>query len=351
MMRIFGVTSSGTAVEEYTLTNAQGMEVKIITYGGTITSIRVPDRRGHFANVTLSFAQMEDYELGSPYFGSLIGRVANRIGYARFTLGGKTYLLAANSGKNTLHGGAKGFDSKIWSAETSRFETGKSAALTYVSPDGEEGFPGTLTVRVVYTLSDDNALSIDYTATTDVLTVVNLTNHAYFNLAGAGSGSIEDHLITINADQITPIDSNLIPTGEFAAVAGTPFDLRLPTRIGESLRSNHPQIVFARGYDHNFVINDSDQRTPVFAARVVEPVSGRVLEVLTSEPGVQFYTGNFLDGTLVGAEGYIYRQGDAFCLETQHFPDSPNQPRFPSVELRPGELFQSTTIYRFSTQA
>lgn len=350
-MRVFGVTSGGATIEEYTLTNAQGMEVKIITYGGTITSIRVPDRQGHFANVTLSFARLEDYESGSSYFGSLIGRVANRIGHARFALGGKTYLLAANSGKNTLHGGAKGFDSKIWLAETCQLETGEGVALTYVSPDGEEGFPGTLTVRVVYTLSDDNALSIGYTAITDAPTVINLTNHAYFNLAGVGSGSIEDHFITINADQITPIDNNLIPTGEFAPVADTPFDLRLPTRIGENLRSNHPQIVFARGYDHHFMINNADQRTPTFAARVFEPVSGRVLEVLTSEPGVQFYTGNFLDGTLVGAEGHLYRQGDAFCLETQHAPDSPNQPQFPSVELHPGEQFQSTTIYRFSTQA
>ncbi len=349
-MEHFGITSGGAAVEQYTLTNVHGMEVKFITFGGSITSIRVPDRNGTFANVNLSLARIENYEAGSPYFGSLVGRVANRIGSARFTLGGKVYPLAANNGQNALHGGLKGFNSKVWTAEKLQPERGDSVALTYVSPDGEEGYPGTLTVRVVYTLTDDNAIRIDYSASTDALTVVNLTNHAYFNLSGAGSGSIEDHLITINADHYTPIDRGLIPTGELAQVDGTPFDLRQPTLIGLNLRSNHPQMVLGRGYDHNFVLKQSDTQSPTFAARVYEPISGRVMEVFTTEPGVQFYTGNFLDGTLVGAEGHTYRQGDALCLETQHFPDSPNQPQFPSIELQPGELFQSTTVYKFSVE-
>lgn len=347
-MELFGTTSSGAAVEQYTLTNMHGVEVKMITFGGTITSIRVPDRNGVFANVNLGFSRLEDYEFDSPYFGSLVGRVANRIGGARFTLAGKVYPLAANNGQNALHGGVKGFDSKVWAAEKLQSERGDSLALTYVSPDGEEGYPGTLTVRVVYTLTSDNALIIDYSAATDALTIVNLTNHAYFNLSGAGSGTIEDHVITVNADRYTPVDSGLIPTGELAPVEGTPFDLRQPTPISANIRSNHPQIVLGRGYDHNFVLNQSDTRTPTFAARVAEPISGRVLEVFTTEPGMQLYTGNFLDGTLVGAEGRTYRQGDALCLETQHFPDAPNQPQFPSIELQPGERFQSTTIYKFS---
>lgn len=346
----YGTTADGKDVDEYTLTNANGMEIKIITYGGTITSIRVPDRNGEMANVTLGFDNLADYETRSPYFGNITGRYANRIANATFTLDDTEYTLAANNGPNSLHGGEEGFDNKVWEAEVIEGDGEVGVSLHYLSPDGEEGYPGNLDVTVVYTLTDDNEIRIDYTATTDAPTVVNLTNHAYFNLAGEGTGSIYDHVLMIDADRYTPVDETLIPTGELAEVEGTPFDFRLPKVIGPGQRSSHEQIVLGRGYDHNFVLNREDPEDGVMmlAARVYEPESGRVLEVWTTEPGIQFYAGNFLDGTLIGPSGHLYRQSDGFALETQHYPDSPNQPDFPSTVLRPGETYQTTTIYKFA---
>lgn len=345
----YGTTAEGQPVEIYTLTNARGMEVKIITYGGAITSIRVPDRNGVMANVALGFNDLRDYETRSPYFGAITGRFANRIANAKFTLDGKEYSLAVNDGTNSLHGGILGFDNRVWEAAATEGPHAVSLVLRYVSPDGEEGYPGTLDTTVVYTLTDSNELRIDYTATTDAPTVVNLTNHSYFNLAGNGAGTIYDHILMIAAERYTPINASLIPTGELAPVAGTPFDFRLPKAIAPGQRSGHEQILLARGYDHNFVLRDDfNDKSLMLAARVYEPTTGRVMEVFTTEPGVQFYAGNFLDATLVGSYGGLYRQCDGFCLETQHFPDSPNQPNFPSTVLRPGETFESTTVYQFS---
>nr|WP_222184844.1 aldose epimerase family protein [Geminicoccus harenae] len=345
----FGQLADGTAVERITLTNEGGMQVAFLTYGGTVTAIRTEDRDGQLANVALGFADLGDYVEKNPYFGSIVGRYANRIAGAQFELDGQTYRLAANNGPNSLHGGETGFDKRVWTAEEVTSADGLAVALTYRSPDGEESYPGNLDVRVTYTLTDADEFRIDYEATTDRPTVLNLTNHAYFNLAGDGTGSIEDHELTLNADAFTPVDDTLIPTGALEKVEGTPFDFREPTAIGARLRMDHEQLVRGRGYDHNFVLNKPEPNALTLAARVREPVSGRVMEVHTTEPGVQLYTGNFLDGTLVGAAGRMYRQGDGFCLETQHFPDSPNQPDFPTTRLAPGETFRSTTIFRFST--
>jgi aldose 1-epimerase len=343
----------GKPVERYTLTNANGMEVAILTYGGIIQSIRVPDRDGTMANVVLGFDNLDDYVAKSPYFGAIVGRYANRIAKGQFMLDGQTYQLALNNGPNSLHGGEKGFDKQIWTASEGTAADGQSLVLSYTSPDGEEGYPGTLDVTVTYTLTDDNALRVEYHATTDKKTVLNLSNHSYFNLAGEGSGSIFDHELMLNASTFTPVDDTLIPTGEVAPVTGTPFDFTTAKPIGQDIRDgSSDQIIIGRGYDHNFVLDrpEGDDTSLVQAARVVEPTTGRVLEVTTTEPGVQFYTGNFLDGTFAGTSGMVYRQGDAFCLETQHFPDSPNQPDFPSTELAPGEEFTSTTVYTFSTE-
>lgn len=346
----FGTTKEGEAVEEYILTNANGMEVRILTYGGILTSIRVPDRNGALENVTLGFDTLEKYETQSPYFGAITGRYANRIAEGKFALDGETYTLATNNGPNSLHGGNRGFDKRVWSAEEVTNSEGVGLRLSYTSPDGEEGYPGTLETTVTYTLTDNNELRIDYRATTDAPTVLNLTNHAYFNLAGEGSGTIYDHILMIDADRYTPVDDTLIPTGELAPVAGTPFDFRLPKTIGPGQRTSHPQVVIGRGYDHNFVLNRQEGDTsPILAARLYEPDSGRVLEVLTTEPGIQFYAGNFLDATLVGTSGKLYRQSDGLALETQHFPDSPNQPNFPSTVLRPGETYETTTVFKFGT--
>lgn len=341
--RSYGTTSGGKAVEEYILTNAHGVEVRIITYGGIMTSIRVPDRDGVWANVVLGFDNLADYETRNPYFGCITGRCANRIAGGRFTLDGVEYALAANDRGNHEHGGIVGFDKRVWTPTAD----GDRLALHYLSPDGEEGYPGNLDVTVTYTLTDDNALRIDYHATTDRPTLVNLTNHSYFNLAG--SGDIHGHRLMINADHYTPTDSTAIPTGEIAPVDHTPFDFRTPRLIGPGQRSPHPQIVIGRGYDHNYVLNRPHDDSLVLAARLVDPGSGRVLEVLTTEPGLQFYAGNFLDATLVGSGGMLYRQSDGLALETQHFPDAVHHPHFPSVVLRPGKTYHSITLFGFST--
>jgi aldose 1-epimerase len=346
----YGTTQDGQAVEQFVLTNASGMEVKIITFGGIITSLHVPDRNGVFESVVLGANTLEDYENRTPYFGCITGRYANRIAKGQFKLDGTTYTLATNNGVNHLHGGDVGFSKRVWQAEPSTAADSVALKLTYVSPDGEEGYPGTVTSTVTYTLTNDNALRIDYHATTDKASPVNLTNHTYFNLGGDGSGTVLDHIILLNCDHYIPTDSTLIPTGEIAPVAGTPFDFRKPRAIGSHIRSTHPQVVGGRGYDHCWAINhpNSEYNQLIPTASVYDPKTGRRMEVSTTLPGVQFYSGNFLDGTVVGSGG-IYRQGDGFALETQYFPDSPNQPNFPSSILRPGETHQSTTVFQFST--
>ena len=346
-MRIYGRTQNGHTIEEYTLRNAAGMEVKCISFGGILTSIRAPDRLGRFANVALGFDSLAKYEAEHPYFGAITGRYANRIGGGKFSLDGVAYQLYQNDGDNSLHGGQVGFDKRIWQAS----QSGGALELKYRSPDGEEGYPGNLDVTVRYSLSEGSALQIDYAAVTDAPTVLNLTNHSYFNLMGEGEGTIYDHILSLNADHYTPSDAGQIPSGEIAPVEGTPFDFRQAKTIGSGQRSAHPQIVMAKGYDHNFVLNRAGLAAVDLglAARVYEPQSGRVMELWTTEPGLQFYAGNFLDATLVGASGRLYRQSDGFALETQHFPDSPNKPQFPSTVLRPGERFESSTVYRFST--
>ena len=347
----WGKTPDREPVDLYTLTNKNGVEAAITTYGGAVVSLKVPDRNGQLADVVLGFDSVEGYVDGKSYFGAIIGRYGNRIGHAQFTLDGEIYALAKNNAENSLHGGIKGFNKAVWKAKEIPAKDGQALELTYLSKDGEEGFPGNLNVRVVYTLSDSNGLKIEYSATTDKKTVVNLTNHSYFNLAGVGPGmgDILGHVLMIEADKFTPVDSGLIPTGEFRDVAGTPFDFRKPTAIGARINSDDEQIKLGGGYDHNFVLRRKPGDPISLAARVEEPKTGRVMEVWTTEPGVQFYTGNFLDGSSHGKGGMAYAKRSAFCLETQHFPDSPNQPKFPSVVLNPGERYRTTTIYKFST--
>jgi len=346
----FGTTPDGVAVERYTLKNAKGVEIGVITYGARVTHILVPDRSGTMANVTLGFDTLDGYLKDNPYFGAIVGRYGNRIAKGKFTLNGKTYTLAVNNGPNALHGGLRGFDKRVWAARAMTGINGApSVELTYVSKDGEEGYPGTLTAKVTYTLTNDSALRIDYELTSDKDTVANVTNHAYFNLAGQGNGDILGHQIEINADRFTPVDAGLIPTGELKPVAGTPFDFRKMTAIGARIEADDQQIKLGGGYDHNFVLN-GEAGTLRQAVRVTEPTSGRSMEVLTTEPGVQFYTGNFLDGTITGAGGKVYKRRFGFCLETQHYPDSPNHPAFPSVVVKPGQPYKSTTVYRFSAQ-
>jgi aldose 1-epimerase len=346
----FGTTPTGERVDRYTLSNGR-MRVRILTYGGILQTIEVPDRRGRLGNVTLGFDNLADYVAKSPYFGCITGRYANRIAEGQFTLDGVTYSLPINNPPNSLHGGDVGFDKHVWAATEIRNKNTVGLRLTFTSPAGDQGYPGTLQSTVTYTLTADNGIKMDYRATTSAATVVNLTNHAYFNLAGEGSGTIENHKLTLNARKYTPVDATLIPTGSLDPVAGTPMDFTRSTAIGARIRDGFPQLVIGRGYDHNYVLDrrDNGYTKLEFAARVEDPASGRVLTIVTTEPGIQFYSGNFLDGTLVGTSGRMYRQGDGFALETQHYPDSPNQPAFPSTVLRPGQVYQTTTIYQFST--
>jgi aldose 1-epimerase len=344
---VFGKMPDGQVVDLYTLTNARGGEVRIITYGGIVVSLKAPDRNGNLGDVVLGFDKLDDYLKGHPFFGAIVGRYGNRIGKARFTLNGVEYKLAANNGENSLHGGIKGFDKAVWKAKPSSTGNGVALVLTYLSRDGEEGYPGNLSTTVTYTWTDDHALRIDYSATTDHDTVVNLTHHSYFNLSGAPD--ILSHVMQINADRFTPVDSGLIPTGELRSVKGTPLDFTSPVAIGARIDQDEEQLKLGGGYDHNFVINRKNGDLTQ-AARVTEPKTGRVMEVWTTEPGVQFYTGNFLDGSLKGKGGAVYKKRSGFCLETQHFPDSPNKPEFPSTVLKKGARYRSTTVYRFSAQ-
>jgi aldose 1-epimerase len=345
----FGKTPDGQAVDVYTLKNAKGAEARIMTYGGVVLSLKMPDKSGQFADVVLGCDKLEDYAKTPPppYFGALVGRYGNRIGKAQFTLDGKTYNLSANDHGNTLHGGNKGFDKVLWTATVKDTDAAPSLVLNYISKDGEEGFPGTLNVTATYTLTDNNELRLDYTATTDKDTVVNLTHHSYFNLAG--KGDILGHILTIPADNITPVDAGLIPLGKLQPVDGTPFDFRKPTAIGARIDADDAQLKLGPGYDHNWVINKKAGELSLMA-HVSEPTTGRVMEVWSTEPGLQFYTGNFLDGTIKGNGGWVYQKHNAFCMEPQHFPDSPNKPQFPTTELKPGETYKNTIIYRFSVQ-
>ena len=340
---LYGHLDDGTEVRRCVL-ESPGLRVAVLTYGAVVSSLEVPDRLGRMGNVALGLPALEDYVRHSPYFGAVVGRYANRIARGRFTLDGVERHLPCNDGPNSLHGGVRGFDKRVWDivdAGARRLE------LAYASRDGEEGYPGALRVRVTYELDGERALRIGYAAETDAPTVLNLSNHAYWNLAGEGSGTALDHEVQIEADCFTPVDATQVPTGEVRPVGGTPFDFRRPAPVGARIRANDQQLLAGRGYDHNWVLRGGVTAAPRLAARVRDPSSGRVLEVLTDQPGLQFYSGNFLDGTLVGPGGCAYRQGDALVLETQHFPDSPNQPAFPSTVLRPGERFRSTTLLRF----
>lgn len=345
----FGTLPDGTAVDLFTMVNANGMEVRATNYGGIITALLVPDGSGKLGDVALGLSSLDGYLKSSPYFGAIVGRYGNRIGKAQFKLDDQTYKLPKNDGPNNLHGGVKGFDKVVWQAEPFEKEDSVGVIFTYTSKDGEEGFPGNLQTRVTYTLTDKNELSFDYHATTDKPTVVNLTQHTYFNLAGEGNGDVLSHEVTIYADQYTPVNRTLIPTGKLESVADTPFDLRNKVVIGSRIAADHGQIKFGGGFDHNFVIR---RKAPglALAARVSEATTRRVMEVHTTEPGVQFYTGNFLDGSITGKSGKPYGKNAGFCLETQHYPDSPNQPEFPSTTLRPGEEYNSKTVYTFSVR-
>ena len=339
----FGITPDGQQVHLFSLKNNQGMEVKITNYGGIITHINVPDRNGHIGDVVLGHNDLEGYLHRSRYFGALIGRYANRIAKGKFTLNGVEYSLAINNGANHLHGGLKGFDKVVWQSN----ETSEALELSYVSADGEEGYPGTVKATVIYSLNEANELRVEYEAVTDQDTIINLTNHSYFNLAG--SGTILDHELTIDADAFTPVDKGLIPTGEIRAVANTALDFTSPQAIGARIKDDYEQLQFAGGYDHNFVLRSGASGLRR-AARVHDPATGRVLEVSTTQPGMQFYSGNFLDGSLVGKGGRAYQKNCAFCLETQHFPDSPNHPSFPTTLLKPGEDFSQTTVFKFAAE-
>ncbi len=344
----FGTLPDGEEVERFRLQNTAGAEASIITYGATLVSLATPDRDGLIEDIVLGYDSLAGYLEANPYFGSIVGRYANRIAEGAFTLDGETYTLARNNGPNHLHGGVKGFDKANWEVEQIIEDTNQvGVSLNYVSTDGEEGYPGTLEVRVTYLLTEDNRLIVDYEATTDKATPVNLTQHAYFNLAG--QGSVEDHHLTLAASHYTPVDSTLIPTGEILSVEGTAFDFRGGKRIGEQIDDDGQQLLYGGGYDHNFVL-DRISGDLILAATVLEPESGRILEVHTTKPGMQFYTGNFLDGSITGKNGVQYGRRSGFCLETQYYPDSPNQPNFPSSILRPGEVYQTQTVFAFHVE-
>ncbi|EPC02751.1 hypothetical protein L861_10420 [Litchfieldella anticariensis FP35 = DSM 16096] len=352
----FGQLPDGREVDVYRITNTNGIEMRVINYGGIIVSLKTPDIHGEFDDIVLGFDSLEEYlsdtyRQANPYFGALIGRYGNRIAGGQFSLNGNAYSLATNDGNNHLHGGNQGFDKVLWQAEPFDNDEGAGLVLSYTSGDGEEGYPGRLETQVTYTLTDADELIVDYRATTDKATPVNLTQHSYFNLEGEGSGNILDHQLIINADSFTPVDQTLIPTGEIRPVVGTPFDFTEPTPIGERIEQDNQQLVFGKGYDHNFVISESAADDGlVSAARVWEPNSGRLLEIATTEPGLQFYSGNFLAGDLIGKRGQAYEHRSGFALEPQHFPDSPNQADFPSTLLEPGDTYRSRTVYAFSVQ-
>jgi len=346
----FGKTTGGEQIDLYTLSNKKGMEVAITNFGATVVTLKVPDRAGKATDIVLGYDTLDGYEKGTSYFGATVGRYGNRIAGGKFSIDGKTYTLPKNNGENTLHGGIVGFNKKVWKAREIASKGGESLEMTYLSADGEEGFPGNLSTKVVFTLpADRNELKIDYTATTDKDTVLNLTNHSYFNLAGEGNGDILDHVMTLHAKQFTPVDKGLIPTGELKNVAGTPMDFNNATAIGKRINESDEQLVFGKGYDHNWVLTRAGGSELSIAAEAYDPKSGRKLEVLTTEPGVQFYSGNFLDGAK-GKGNKPYPQRAAFCLETQHFPDSPNHPNFPSTLLKPHAVFHSQTVFRFSAK-
>ncbi len=340
----FGQTPDGREVDLYTLTNTNGLRAKITNYGAILVSLEVPDRDGNLADITLGYDNLDDYIERGAFFGATVGRYANRIGGAKFVLDGTEYKLAANNGENHLHGGIKGFDKVVWKLDEIKSESNIAVVkMSYISEDGEEGYPGNMACTVTYTLTEDNELKISYEAETDKTTVVNLTNHSYFNLAGQGTGEILGHELTLNADKYTPVDEGLIPTGEIRSVKDSPMDFTLGMSIGSRIKQ------VGDGYDHNYVLNNGGG-TLALAARVYEPTSGRVMEIYTTEPGVQLYTGNFLDGSLTGKTGKVYKKHYAFCLETQHFPDSPNKPNFPSAVLLPGQKYTSVTVHKFSTR-
>jgi aldose 1-epimerase len=343
----FGTTPDGQAVEIYTLRNDKGAEARIMTYGGILVSLKVPDKSGQMGDVVLGYDNLDSYIRKSPYFGALIGRYGNRIARGHFTLDGTEYTLATNDGPNALHGGLKGFDKRVWAGSARQGADGPELVLKYLSKDGEEGYPGNLKVTATYTLTRDNALRLQYRAETDKDTVLNLTHHSYFNLAG--KGDILSHQLMIPSDRFTPVDATLITTGELRPVEKTPFDFRAPTAIGARIGQEDEQLKFGGGYDHNWVVNKEFGQLGLMA-RVTDPASGRVMEVLSTEPGLQFYTGNFLDGTITGKDGRVYPHRGAFCMEPQHYPDSPNKPEFPTVELKPGQVYQNTIMYRFSVQ-
>ncbi|MHC5259977.1 aldose epimerase family protein [Streptomyces sp. UC4497] len=342
----FGKLADGTKIYRWSLENG-GTRLKVLNYGGIVQSLELPDRHGRYVNVSLGYDTVEEYVAGTTFFGATIGRYGNRIAKGKFTLDGKAYQVSVNDGENSLHGGAKGFNTRVWDIEP--FTSGSDVGLHmhYTSVDGEMGYPGTLKTTVTYTLTARGDWRVDYEATTDKATVVNLTNHTYFNLAGEGSGTIYDHELTLAASRYTPTDAGLIPTGELAKVQGTPFDFRKAKAIGRDIRTSHPQLITAKGFDHNWVMDKGITAKPVLVATLRDPGSGRSLKIATDQPGLQFYSGNFLDGTLVGQSGRTYRQGDGLALETQHFPDSPNQPKFPSTVLRPGETYRTTTVHSF----
>lgn len=345
----FGKLPDGTQVDVYTLTNKNGVEAKITNYGATLTSVKVPDRNGKMDDVVLGYDSIDGYLAKNPHLGAIAGRYANRIANGEFKLDGKTYTLAKNNGPNHLHGGPNGFYKQLWTASDASGKDGQAVSFKYLSKDGEEHYPGNLTATVTYTLTDNNELKIDYKATTDKDTVVNLTNHSYFNLAGAGNGDILKQQVKINATQFTPVDKTMIPTGKLENVAGTPMDFSTLTALGDRIDSNYDQLVLGKGYDHNYVLATGGSLSQQ-AVEAYDPSTGRVMEVFTDQPGVQLYTANHLDGSIIGKGGKAYPARGAFCLETQHFPDSPNKPNFPTTVLKPGEKFQSTTIFKFSAR-